>query len=222
VQINTDGIHNLTYQAVDVAGRRSPPQSLTVRLDQTPPMVICSQAPPPQSSGWNNTDVTVSFTATDSHSGIATVSSPVRVSAEGANQPITGTASDKAGNSASATCRMSIDKSPPALTASASPATLWPPDGKMVPITISGTITDPTSGVSTATYAVKDEYGSVQPSGSVTLVNGSYSFTIQLQASRNGNDQDGRQYTITVSVQDKAGNQRSAATGVTVPHDQGK
>jgi len=150
------------------------------------------------------------------------VSSPVRVSAEGANQPITGTASDKAGNSASATCRVSIDKSPPALTASASPATLWPPDGKMVPITISGTITDPTSGVSTATYAVKDEYGSVQPSGSVTLVNGSYSFTIQLQASRNGNDQDGRQYTITVSVQDKAGNQRSAATGVTVPHDQGK
>lgn len=92
----------------------------------------------------------------------------------------------------------------------------------MVPITISGTITDPTSGVSTATYAVKDEYGSVQPSGSVTLVNGSYSFTIQLQASRNGNDQDGRQYTITVSVRDKAGNQRSAATGVTVPHDQGK
>ena len=47
MQINTDGIHNLTYQAVDVAGRRSPPQSLTVRLDQTPPMVICSQAPPP-------------------------------------------------------------------------------------------------------------------------------------------------------------------------------
>lgn len=87
-------------------------------------MVICSQVPPPQSSGWHNTDVTVSFTATDSHSGIATVSSPVRVSAEGANQPITGTASDKAGNSASATCRVSIDKSPPALTASASPATL--------------------------------------------------------------------------------------------------
>lgn len=151
------------------------------------------------------------------------MSSPVRVSAEGANQPITGTASDKAGNSASATCRVSIDKSPPALTASASPATLWPPDGKMVPITISGTITDPTSGVSTATYAVKDEYGSVQPSGSVSLgANGNYSFTIPLQASRNENDNDGRQYTITVSVRDKAGNQRSAATGVTVPHDQGK
>jgi len=144
------------------------------------------------------------------------------VSAEGANQPITGTASDKAGNSASATCRVSIDKSPPALTASASPATLWPPDGKMVPITISGTITDPTSGVSTATYAVKDEYGRIQPSGPVTVnADGRYAFTTHLQASRRGNDSDGRHYTITVSAQDPAGNKGSASTVVIVPHDLG-
>jgi len=64
-----------------------------------------------------------------------------------------------------------------------SPATLWPPNGKMVPVTITGTMTDPTSGVnlSTAAYAVTDEYGLVQPSGTVTLgPTGSYSFTIQL------------------------------------------
>jgi hypothetical protein len=175
VPISADGIHTLTYQAVDVAGRRSPLQLLTVLIDQTPPTVTCSQALPQQSSGWNNTDVTVSFTATDSLSGIVTVSSPIRVSAEGANQMITGTASDKAGNSASATCWVSIDKSPPAITVSASPTTLWPPNGTMVPVTISGTMSDPASGMSTATYAVKDEYGSVQPSGSVTLrANGSY------------------------------------------------
>jgi hypothetical protein len=222
VPISADGIHTLTSQAVDVAGRRSQSQSLIVQIDQTPPTVTCSQAPPPQISGWSNTEVTVSFTAADSLSGIATVSAPVLVNTEGADQPITGTASDKAGNSASATCRVSLDKTPPAITVSASPATLWPPNGKMVPVTISGTITDQTSGVSTATYAVKDEYGSVQPSGSVTLVNSSYSFNIQLQASRNGNDKDGRQYTITVSARDNAGNQRSVSTGVTVPHDQGQ
>jgi hypothetical protein len=117
------------------------------------------------------------------------------------------------------------DTAPPVITVSATPATLWPPNGKMVPVTVSGTITDKISGVnaSTATYAVSDEYGSVQPSGKVTLgSNGSYSFTIQLQASRNGNDKDGRQYTITVKAQDNAGNSGSASTGVTVPHDQGQ
>jgi len=76
---------------------------------------------------------------------------------------------------------------------------------------------------STTTYAVTDEYGSVQPSGSVTLGStSSYSFTIQLQASRNKDDTDGRQYIITVSAQDNAGNTGSGATGVTVPHDQGQ
>jgi hypothetical protein len=117
------------------------------------------------------------------------------------------------------------DTLPPVITVSANPATLWPPNGKMVPVTVSGTITDPESGVnaSTATYAVTDEYGSVQPSGHITLgPTGSYSFTIQLQAARNGNDKDGRQYTITIRAQDNARNRGSAATGVTVPHDQGK
>jgi hypothetical protein len=61
----------------------------------------------------------------------------------------------------------------------ANPTTLWPPNGKMVPVTVSGTITGKVSGVhaSTASYAVIDEYGSVQPSSKVTLgSNGSYSF----------------------------------------------
>jgi hypothetical protein len=118
-----------------------------------------------------------------------------------------------------------VDTTPPLITILAAPRTLWPPNGKMVPVTISGTITDSESGVdtSTAAYAVTDEYGSIQPSGTVTLgTNGSYSFTIQLQASRNGNDKDGRQYIITVDAQDDAGNKGSAATGVVVPHDQGK
>jgi hypothetical protein len=117
-----------------------------------------------------------------------------------------------------------LDVFPPVITISANPTTLWPPNGKMVSVTISGRVTDPESGVnaSTATYAVTDEYGLVHPSGHITLgSNGSYSFVIQLQASRNGDDKDGRQYIITVSAQDNAGNKGAAGTGVTVPHDQG-
>jgi hypothetical protein len=119
--------------------------------------------------------------------------------------------------------KIGTDTLPPAITITATPDTLWPPNGKLVPVTIAGTITDTGSGVDldTPTYMVIDEYGQVQPKGSVTLKpDGRYAFTIQLQASRNGNDRDGRQYTIVVSAQDEAGNMGSATTHVIVPHDQ--
>jgi streptogramin lyase len=143
-------------------------------------------------------------------------------------------ARDLAGNvevlktQAEATTQVVADTTPPVITISANPKTLWPPNGKLVPVTISGTITDNELGgtgvnASTAAYAVTDKYGLIQPSGPITLgANGSYSFTIQLEASRKGDDKDGRQYIITVSAQDNAGNKGSAATGVLVPHDQGQ
>ena len=81
----------------------------------------------------------------------------------------------------------SQDVTPPAITITATPDTLWQPNGKLVPVTVSGTITDAGSGVDAnrVTYAVTDTYGRVQPSGKVTLrPDGSYSFTIQLLASQ--------------------------------------
>ena len=116
------------------------------------------------------------------------------------------------------------DTTPPTITVAANPSQLWPPNGQMVPVTISGTMTDSQSGVndSTAAFAVTDEYGLVQPSGPITVgTNGSYSFVISLQASRHGDDHDGRLYAIRVSVQDNAGNLGTATTTVVVPHDQG-
>jgi len=93
----------------------------------------------------------------------------------------------------------------------------------MVSVTVSGTITDALSGVdaSTAAFHVIDEYGSVQPSGPVTLnAGGHYSFKVLLQASRLDTDLNGRRYTIKVSANDLAGNLGSASTAVTVPHNQ--
>jgi hypothetical protein len=116
----------------------------------------------------------------------------------------------------------SVDITPPTITVSTNPFTLWPPNGEMVPVTVSGEITDTGSGVNagTAKYAVIDEYGELQPSGSIALDSGgSYSFTILLEASRAGSDRDGRHYTITVSAKDNACNAGSASTVVTVPHD---
>jgi hypothetical protein len=119
------------------------------------------------------------------------------------------------------------DTTAPTITATANKTTLWPPTGLAVPVTVSGKITDNAggSGVDPATvsYTVVDEYGQNQPAGAITLAaDGSYSFTVNLVADRNGSDKDGRTYTITVMAKDKAGNLASKSVVVTVPHDQGK
>lgn len=116
-----------------------------------------------------------------------------------------------------------IDTTAPVVTAAANPTTLWPPNHKFIPVTVTGHVTDSSGGVPTSvTYRVFDEYGRVQPQGTAAVdANGNYSFVVNLQASRRGQDRDGRQYTILVAAFDQAGNAGSAIAHVTVPHDQG-
>ena len=117
-----------------------------------------------------------------------------------------------------------VDTTSPTITVAASKGTLWPANGKLVPDTITGTVVDALSGVDpkTVTFRVVDEYGQLQPTGPIPLgAGGKYSFSVSLEASRLGDDHDGRRYEVIVSAMDKAGNAVSASTIVTVPHDQG-
>jgi len=117
----------------------------------------------------------------------------------------------------------SVVQTPPSVICMASQNTLWPPDDRAVLVTVSGTITSGTQPIPAAstTYAVIDEYGQVQPNGSVALgPGGSYSFGVSLIAARDGNDRDGRKYTIIVNARDNVGNRGSCSAVVTVPHDQ--
>ena len=60
----------------------------------------------------------------------------------------------------------------------------------------------------------------VEPSGKISLrMDGSYAFTVALQASRRGNDPDGRRYTIMVRATDMAGNSDAKLAIVTVPRN---
>jgi len=112
---------------------------------------------------------------------------------------------------------------PPVVALSTDRTSLWPPNGSMVPVTVSGRIIDTTGcAVKSAAYTVADEYGELQPSGMVKLdAGGAYSFTILLQASRLGADLDGRLYTVTVSASNNAGKTGSQVGTIIVPHDQG-
>jgi hypothetical protein len=117
-----------------------------------------------------------------------------------------------------------IDTTPPQITISVTPNVLWPwpPNDRMVSVTVSGAMTEDEpdgTGIDagTATYAVTDSYGEVQPHGRVTLgLDGSYTFTTQLQASLARNDEHGRRYTILVNALDNSGNKGVGFALVTV------
>src|SRR5207302_562837 len=109
----------------DFAGNSSAFTTPPVKIDKTRPTVQTSLSPQPNTAGWNNTSVTVSFAGTDSLSGIASCSPAVVLNNEGTNQSASGTCTDIAGNvSAPSTATgINIDKTPPALTfGPASPA----------------------------------------------------------------------------------------------------
>ncbi|WP_270888869.1 OmpL47-type beta-barrel domain-containing protein [Pedococcus sp. 5OH_020] len=115
VTIDTEGVHTLQVWSVDVAGNVEAQQNIGVKIDKTAPGISHTQAPAANTRSWNNSDVTVTFTCTDSGSGIASCTDPV-TKGEGAAQKVEGKATDKAGNSATDETTVNVDKTKPTVT----------------------------------------------------------------------------------------------------------
>jgi len=110
---------------------------------------------------------------------------------------------------------------PPTIhSVTASPNRLWPPNHRPVNVTFSIEATDPDGpqDIVRITYSVADEYGVYNVAETDMPVNG----IISLISERNGNDKNGRVYTITVTVYDAGGLSVSDHVTIIVPHDQGK
>ena len=114
------------------------------------------------------------------------------------------------------------DVSPPTLTVTLTPATLWPPNNKPMPIA--------------AVITVQDDY---DPESEIKLESITSNETLEgediqeaqldtddrsfyLAAKREGTNQAGRIYTVTYSATDGSGNKATVSATVTVPHDQGR
>src|SRR5205085_950601 len=110
----TDGVHTVSGFATDKAGNSSPTVTKSFSIDQTPPAIAATLSPAPNTNGWNNGPVAVHFTCTDTGSHIAACPADQVIATEGANQPITGTATDLAGNSSMAAATVSIVSGPSA------------------------------------------------------------------------------------------------------------
>jgi probable HAF family extracellular repeat protein len=110
-----------------------------------------------------------------------------------------------------------VDTEPPLITsASVSTSMLQPPDGRMIPLTVSVSATDnmDPAPVCAIALVVSNE----APSGSDADIQYTGAFTLSLRASRQGAG-DGRTYTITVRCTDDSGNASTADVLVLVPHD---
>ena len=124
VTLTSEGTHAVTYYSVDKAGNAEQPRTVTVRIDRSNPTITHALSPAANANGWNNADVTVTFTCDDQAtlSGIASCTEPQTVTTEGAGQTVTGTARDNAGNSATDLATVNLDRTKPSITGSRTPA----------------------------------------------------------------------------------------------------
>ena len=124
--VTTDGQHTLYAASKDTAGNKSAVASASFNIDKTAPTLTWGTATPaPNAAGWNNSDVSIAFTASDATSGVASTdpASPLVLTAEGSAVTGSVTVTDNAGNTATFTSPVvKIDKTRPRITASAKKA----------------------------------------------------------------------------------------------------
>jgi hypothetical protein len=108
-----------------------------------------------------------------------------------------------------------VDTTAPAI-ASVTPSqtSIWPPNKKMIPVTIGVSVSDAADPAPACTVT---GVTSNEPASGAWTITGT--FSVDLRADRNGNG-TGRVYTIAVSCTDRSGNVSSGTTRVRVPHDQ--
>ena len=111
-----------------------------------------------------------------------------------------------------------VDTEPPVITsASLSTSVLQPPDGRLIPVTISATATDnmdPAPVCAIASVASNEPASSKESDIELTSA-----LSVSLRAVRLGSG-NGRTYTITIRCTDDSGNSSKTDLQVLVPHDQ--
>jgi hypothetical protein len=216
-----------TVTVVDLAGNVTTAASPAVNIDWTAPVITFgAQSPAANAAGWNNTDVSIPYSVTDSLSGVASSSpgSPVVFTGEGSGLTATVTAVDFAGNVASAvTPAVNIDRTPPVIGGIPNSCVLWSPNHKLVLVAdLSGQ--DGLSGFDSSSWNIAgtsneplNDIGDGNTHADI-VISGT---RIHLRAERAG-PRTSRLYTVTADAADSAGNVAHASFTCTVPHDQAK
>lgn len=112
---------------------------------------------------------------------------------------------------------MIADTTPPIIqSVSVSPASLWPPNHKMVAATVTASVFDAVDAA--AVTRIVGVASSEPPDAGATDWEITGAMTVNLRATRAGNG-PGRVYTITIESRDASGNVSSRSMNVLVPHN---
>ena len=106
---------------------------------------------------------------------------------------------------------------PRIISITASPNVLWPPNNKLVPVTLTVRATDESGPVTSRITAVSSN----EPADATSpdwVITGDLSLLLRAERLGQGH---GRIYTITVQCSDAVGNTSTGTVQVTVPHDNG-
>jgi HYR domain-containing protein len=209
------GATTVTCQATDAAGNAATPTTFNVIVkDTTPPVIAWHADVTAEATG--PTGASVTYTPPATTDAVDGTRSATCKPASGWTFPlgtttVTCNANDAAGNAAVPTTFSVIVKdttAPVISTVHASPNAIWPPDGKMVPVSVTVTATD-----------VVDP----SPSCSLTSISGGSagSSTITGQFSANVRSDNGAAYILTVTCRDFSGNTSSLSTSVAVTKTNG-
>ena len=165
----------------------------------------------PFSAGMTDANGNVSFTYTDPADNVGTDTLQVSVP---------NLAGSFASNTATATW---VDLPLDCSQASPSPAMLWPPNHKFVPVTISGVVDPESLPITTTITGIRQDEPTQAPGTGHTCpdATGIGTSTAQLRAERDGHG-DGRVYHVAFSAVDTEGASCTGEVTVCVPHDQHK
>jgi hypothetical protein len=188
VSTDTAGL-TINETCTDIAGNTQTSSFTSVMVDKTAPSLSSSASPTANSNSWNNSSVIVTFSCTDvGGSGVASFTSPVTVTNQGAAQNVPGSCTDIAGNSSSTGAIVNLDLTNPTVVITA------PAEGSTYAINQS----------ITANYSCVDGLSGFQSCiGDFANGNG-------FSQSTPGN------YTFTVTGVDKAGNSTLVTSHYTV------
>jgi hypothetical protein len=118
--------------------------------------------------------------------------------------------------------RQIVDTTPPRITTvTTNPNTLWPPNHKMVPVSVAVSASDNCDRAPVCKITAVSSNESVDGDRTAPDWEITGNLTVNLRAERSGTG-TGRVYTITTQCTDASRNSSTRAIIVTVPHDQGK
>lgn len=161
----------------------------------TPPTIVPHVDGQLGADGWYTSDVTISWDVADAQTPIWSSDGcdTVVVAEDTAGTTSTCTATSS-GGTASASVTVKRDATAPTLTCTPSTDTIWPPNHKLVPVTVDIAVADATSGPAGPAETIASEL---------------------LRADK------GAAYELTYEAADTAGNTGSCTVEIDVPHDQG-